>query len=188
MKRIISFLVVIFLSFTSISSFSVSSIPGTTTPDNDTTHLIIEVDRYITKQFPRSRLNAESLVAVCLEYDFDICFALAQGTIESGLGTAGVARKTNSPWNVGAYDGRSARSMARKGLGYDHPDESIEPYVQLVKRKYLGKNKDIHDLMKNYITLSGHRYASSPTYESELRRTYNRIRKGTSIHDLQYQL
>ena len=43
-------------------------------------------------------------------------------------------------------------------------------------------------LMKNYITGSGYRYASDKDYEVRLTRTYNKIKNSTKIYELQQQL
>ncbi len=150
--------------------------------------LVQETNQYINRKFPKSKLTGEALVTACEKHDFDICFALAQAEIESGLGTAGKAKRTNSPWNVGAYDGRSAQTMNKLGYGYSHPDHSIEPYIELVKTKYLGTRRTIHDLMKRYTTLSGHRYASDPNYERSLAGTYRKICLKTTLRELQEQL
>jgi hypothetical protein len=152
------------------------------------TELVQQVNDYITQTFPKSKLTGENIVKHCIKHDYDICFALAQAEIESGFGTAGKAKRTNSPWNVGAYDGRSAQVMNKKGFGYSHPDLSIEPYIVLVKTKYLGKTRTIHDLMKNYVTLGGKRYASDLAYERNLKSVYNKISTTTDIQKLQDKL
>lgn len=147
--------------------------------------LITEVDDYISKTSPSSQLNATVLVKKCLEYDLDIIFVLAQGQIESNFGTAGIATKTNSVWNVNSYDGRSAQYIIKNKLGYIHPNHSIEPYLQLIKYKYLSTNKTEYDLMNNFISNAGYRYASSIIYEYQLKSLYNRINNTTNIKKLQ---
>lgn len=163
---------------------------STTLSENDSirTELINEVSNYITKHFPASRLNAHALVTTCERHNFDLIFAMAQGQIESGFGTAGKARITNSVWNVGQYDGRSVATMNKLGLNFAHPDNSIEPYIMLVKTDYLGDKRTYNDLMKRYVSLTGHRYASNPNYEFSLRTTYNRIVRTTRIQELFKQL
>lgn len=143
--------------------------------DSLRTELIHQVYEYIGSRFPDSKLSAETLVEACEKYKFDICFALAQAEIESHLGTAGIASKTNSVWNVGAFDGRSSQTMEQMGLGYDHPDDSIEPYIQTIQNRYLGKTKSLEELLNNYVDLNGHRYASNPDYERLLTQKYNQI-------------
>ena len=156
--------------------------------DSIRSELVRQTNAYISQKFPKSKLTGEALVMACEKHDFDICFALAQAEIESGLGTAGKARRTNSPWNVGAWDGRSVQTMNKLGYGYSHPDQSIEPYIELVKTKYLGNKRTINDLMVRYTSLSGHRYASDPNYERSLRSTYRRICAKTTLRELQDSL
>lgn len=156
--------------------------------DSIRNELVQATNDYITQKFPKSKLTGEALVTACEKHDFDICFALAQAEIESGFGTAGKAKRTNSPWNVGAWSGRSAQTMNKMGYGYAHPDQSIEPYIELIKSKYLGTRRTIHDLMNNYVALSGHRYASDPNYERILKSTYRRICRKTTIKPLQESL
>lgn len=188
-----AFKYLVFLLIGIACGFSVDKAPTNTVVVMDRNEvirelLIDEVDGYINKNFSNSNLDAQALVDICLEEDFDIAFALAQGQIESGFGTAGAARKTNSVWNVGHYDNRTANCVIRAGLGFNHPNESIEPYIRLVKDKYLGDNKTVEDLMKRYVSLSGYRYASDKSYESKLRATYQTILRETNINTLANRL
>lgn len=146
--------------------------------------LIVEVDAYLKKCAPNTKLRGKDIVENCLYYDVDIAFVLAQAQIESNFGTAGIAKRTNSPWNVGAYDGRSASTMIKKGYGYKDPNESISRYLELLKTKYLVNGKDEYDMMKKYVTKGGARYASSRTYEYALTRTFNKINQNTRIDEL----
>lgn len=165
-------------------SDTTQAIPQSDSKDSIRQLLVLEIDNYISKRFPTSKLTGDALVTICSKHDFDIAFCLAQAQIESGFGTAGKGKKTNNPWNVGAYDSRSVQDMKKAGHSYTHPDQSIEPYVELVKTKYLGSNKTIHDLMKNYVNLSGHRYASGKGYETKLKGTYRAICTTTRILEL----
>lgn len=143
--------------------------------------LIDEVDAYIHKIAPKSKLNGNVIVEGCEKYNIDIIFVLAQGQQESHFGTAGVAAKTNSVFNVLAYDGRSAHDMNKRGHGFSHPNHSVEPYLELLTSRYLIDNKTEKDLMRKYVDKNGHRYASSKTYEQTLRRLYNKIDSTTDI-------
>lgn len=160
----------------------------TNNSDSLRSELVRQTNNYIYHSFPKSKLTGEALVMACEKHDFDICFALAQAEIESGFGTVGKAARTNSPWNVGAHDSRSAQTMNKLGYGYSHPDLSIEPYIELVKTKYLGTKRTVHDLMNRYVTLSGYRYASDPNYERTLRSKYRIICTRTTIRDIQLKL
>jgi hypothetical protein len=176
---------------TTAESPAITNVPTVTVQKHSNiikAELVRQVDDYISQSFPKSKLTGTSIVKHCLTHDFDICFALAQAEIESGFGTVGKAKRTNSPWNVGAWDGRSAQVMNKLGYGYSHPDLSIEPYIELVKTKYLGETRTVHDLMKNYVTISGKRYASDRGYEAQLKSTYKKICTKTKIRHLQDSL
>lgn len=146
--------------------------------------LINEVDTYINTIAPSSKLDGEIVVDKCCEYNVDIAFVLAQGQIESHFGTTGTARKTNSVFNVGAYDGYSAAKQRANGFGFSHPNESVEPYLILLTNKYLVNGKTINDLMVSYINYLGMRYASDTRYEYMLRSVYNKINSKTNINSL----
>lgn len=152
--------------------------------DSVKTQLINEVDTYINTIAPSSKLDGEIVVDKCCEYNVDIAFVLAQGQIESHFGTTGTARKTNSVFNVGAYDGYSASRQRANGFGFSHPNESVEPYLILLTNNYLVNGKTINDLMVSYINYLGMRYASDTRYEYMLRSVYNKINSKTNINSL----
>lgn len=143
-----------------------------------------EVDNYIHTIAPNSALNGIALVNKCEEYNVNIVFVLAQGQEESAFGTTGSASKTNSVWNVKAYDGRSAKDMIKKGDAYKHPDKSIEPYLKLLTTRYAVNGKTEMDLLDKYIDYNGKRYASNTSYESALRDIYGSIIINTNINAL----
>lgn len=148
--------------------------------------LVTEVQNYIDSTAPTSNLRAYNLIEMSDKYDIDIKFMLAQGQIESHFGTKGLARRTNSVWNVLAYDSLSYDRISEKGK-YKHPNASIEPYCKLLRERYLV-NKTELDLLDNFINNTGHRYASNPCYERELRNQYNKIQNNTKIDSLQDKL
>lgn len=148
-------------------------------------NLINEVDTYIDKISPSSKLDGKTVVDMCIKYNIDIMFVLAQGQIESHFGTTGTARKTNSVFNVGAFDGYSSNTQIKKGYGFDHPNDSVEPYLILLINNYLVNDKNTDDLMYNYVNKYGQRYASHTGYEKMLRSVYNKINKTTNINHYQ---
>lgn len=152
--------------------------------DSVKTQLITEVDTYINTIAPSSKLDGEIVVDKCCEYNVDITFVLAQGQIESHFGTAGTARKTNSVFNVGAYDGYSATKQRANGFGFSLPNESVEPYLILLTSNYLVNGKTVNDLMYVYVNHLGMRYASDTRYEYMLRSVYNKINSKTNINSL----
>lgn len=146
--------------------------------------IVTEIDRYIDSVAPNSALNGITLFQMCEKYDVDVVFAMAQAELESHFGVAGVASKTNSVWNVKAYDGRSAADMNRKGDGFSHPDHSIEPYLQLLVNDYMVNGKTEEDMFVKFVNKTGNRYASSTTYETKLLSIYNKINEKTCIRTL----
>lgn len=137
--------------------------------------LAIEVDNYISSVAPKANIDAFLMVDLCWQYGVDIRFVLAQGQIESHFATKGTAARTLSIFNVGAYDGHSASRQRRNGFGYSDPNDSIEPYLQLITNEYMVNGKTEIDLMQNYVNRLGMRYASNPRYEKMLRSVYKRI-------------
>ena len=137
--------------------------------------LAIEVDNYISSVAPKANIDAFLMIDLCSEYGVDIRFVLAQGQIESHFATKGTASRTLSIFNVGAYDGHSASRQRRNGFGYSDPNDSIEPYLQLITNEYMVNGKTESDLMQNYVNRLGMRYASNPRYEKMLRSVYKRI-------------
>ena len=148
---------------------------------NNYNNLVSEVDDYIDEISPSSKLDGKIVVDMCLKYNVDIIFVLAQGQIESHFGTTGTARKTNSVFNVGAFDGRSSATQIKKGFGFEHPNESVEPYLKLLCNNYLVNGINVNNLMYNYVNKYGQRYASHIGYEKMIRSVYNKINKTTNI-------
>ena len=146
--------------------------------DSIMNHLIAEVDDYISKQSPKANKTiAESIVKHGLNYDIDICFIMSQTQIETNFGVAGVGRESSR---------RSLFGVVKKRyLSYD---AAIEDYSKILRKSYLVKGRTEHDLMKNYVTGSGLRYASATDYEAKLSKTYKTIVKRTNIEELQKQL
>ena len=140
--------------------------------------LVRDVDNYIKNSAPKSKISAKSIVDACLEHEMNISFVLAQAKLESNFGTAGIAKKTNSVWNVNSYDGRSAAYIIKNKLGYSHPDESIIPYINLLKTKYLVDKSEEH-LLQNFVSVNGYRYASNKNYEKLLNNIYIKISRST---------
>jgi len=147
--------------------------------------LIGEVNGYITKMAPKSKLSADYLVEKCLEYDTDIVFVLSQGLLESHFGTKGTAVKSNSVWNVGSWDDGQIRSR------YKNQNESIEPYLKLINEDYFITitsrgdtiNRNLYHLVqdKGYKNYNGQRYATAKGYENAMRKLMIRIDEETAI-------
>lgn len=144
--------------------------------------LITEVQNYIDSVAPTSDLRASILVDECEKYSIDIKFVLAQGELESHFGTKGLASKTNSVWNVGAYTDMTLDEILKK-YKYNHPNESIDPYLKLLYNKYLTKDVE-EGLLNNFVDIHGNRFAEDPHYEERLKFKYKSL-CNTKIDSLQ---
>ena len=145
--------------------------------------IINQVEVYMTSKVNHHNLSAVVLLNACDKYDIDIRLPLSQGLNESHFGTAGLAKHTNSVFNVGAFD----HTPLDKILGiykYPHPNKSIEPYLALLRKSYLGKSKTECDLLNNFVDLKGRRYASYERYETELKLTWEEINRTTKLDSL----
>ena len=148
------------------------------------TTLTREVQAYIDKVAPTSNVRGYAIVDECEKYNIDICFVLAQGEIESHFGTKGLGSKFNNVFNVDVHDKVKNQKDMKKKYVYKYPNESIEPYLQLLTTKYLV-NKLESDLLIKYVDINGSRYATDVDYEEKLRSKYNSIVDNTNIINLQ---
>ena len=134
--------------------------------------LVENIDLVIRECAPSTCINGLAILRGCEKYDIDLFFVLAQGQLESHFGTKGMAAKTNSVFNVFAYDGHNYDKINKNGK-YSHPDHSIEPYLQLLANDYMSNGKTEQDLMVEFTNVNGNRYASSESYETSLVNIYN---------------
>ena len=146
--------------------------------------LVDATQYYIDSVAPNSGLRALVLVEKCEEYGIPISFALAQGEVESHFGTRGLAFRTNSVWNVGAYDSHTYSDIRYK---YTNPNNSINDYLSLLDKSYL-QGKTIEDLLESYVDTNGNRYASDKHYEVKLKQKVEYIKTNYSIDELQAKL
>lgn len=126
------------------------------------------------EDFPDTPIEAGMLrLAAYNAYDstgvlLPVELALAQAQMESSMGTRGRSPK-NNPFNVGEYDSGTVKWMASTY-------EGVESYYFLMCQNYL-RCKDLSILFKNFVNCNGHRYASSPNYESAIKKQFNYIKK-----------
>lgn len=146
--------------------------------------LVDATQNYIDSIAPNSNLRALILVEKCEEYKIPITFVLAQGELESKFGTTGLAYRTNSIWNVGAYDNYDIKDIKIK---YENPNDSVEPYLNLLNSNYLN-GKTIEDLLDSFTDINGNRYATDKYYESKLKTIHNYILTNHDIDSLQARL
>ena len=168
------------------SSYEIFEETNTLRYDSMKLVLANEVDRYIAQASNNiSALNGIVIVDNCINNDIDICFVLAQGEQESHFGTQGLARKTNSVFNVFAFDGHDYNAINKNGK-YDHPNDCVAPYIALLKRDYLVDGKTEYDMLHKYVNKNGARYASAENYEQSLIDKITKIKTSTEI-DVLYQ-
>ena len=146
--------------------------------------LVDLTQHYIDSVAPNSGLRALILVENCEKYGIPITFTLAQGEIESHFGTKGLAYRTNSVWNVGAYDGHSLSDISHT---YANPNDSVIPYLDLLTNNYLP-GKTVEDLFDSFTDINGNRYASDKYYETKLRDKVKYITDKYQIDELQERL
>lgn len=146
--------------------------------------LVDLTQHYIDSVAPNSGLRALILVENCEKYGIPITFALAQGEIESHFGTKGLAFRTNSVWNVGAYDGYDYSSISHK---FSNPNDSVVPYLDLLTANYLP-GKTVEDLLDSFVDINGNRYASDKYYETKLKDKIKYITDNYRIDEIQERL
>lgn len=146
--------------------------------------LVDVTQHYIDSVAPNSGLRALILVENCEKYGIPVTFALAQGEVESHFGTTGLAYRTNSVWNVGAFDNYGLEDISHK---FSNPNDSVVPYLELLIQNYLP-SKTVEDLLENFIDINGNRYATDKYYESKLKSTLKYIRSHYTIDELQSRL
>ena len=116
------------------------------------------------------RFNPDNLVLASYQYDYDLPLLLAQLQMESHFGTTKRAQRTNSMFSVGAYDN------GKDVVKYSNQDASIMPYIKLIKKDYMfDGQKDVDQILQNFVNHDGNRYASNPNYESDLAKTRKSI-------------
>lgn len=120
-----------------------------------------------------TNLSPEAIVKASEKHSFDLPLLIAAAHLESCFGATPRAQRTNSVYSVGSYD--SGKNMTT----YNHPNQSIEGYINLIKNDYLIDGKTIDDLLKpgGFINKNGHRYASKKNYETLLKSIRNKIIK-----------
>ena len=120
-----------------------------------------------------TKLKPETLVNASMETGFDLPFLLAAAHQESCFGATPRARRTNSVFSVGSYDnGKDYKT-------YADPNDSVNDYIDLMNRRYLGDEKSITDLLEPgcFVNDQGNRYASDQKYEGKIKQLRNSIIK-----------
>lgn len=124
-----------------------------------------------------TQLSAEAIVRASYNYNFDLPLLMAAAHLESCFGATPRARRTNSVYSVGCYDN------GKNAVIYNHPNDSIIGYINLINNDYLVDGKTINDLLKpgKFVNMHGKRYASAKNYENKLRKIRNKIKQNYPI-------
>lgn len=121
-----------------------------------------------------TKLTPEAIVNICEENNFSIPFTMAIANLESCFGQTPRSKRTNSVFSVGSYDN------GKNVCTYSTPDESIAPFINLIKKDYLQNGeKTLDDLLvtNQFVNMNGHRYAKNQKYEGQIKSIMNRIIK-----------
>jgi hypothetical protein len=118
-----------------------------------------------------TQLSPEALVTACEKNDFNLAFTMAVANLESCFGCTPRSKKENSVFSVGAYDN------GKNVCSYASQDESIVPFINLIKNDYLVGEKTIDDLLvpNQFVNHIGLRYAKGAKYEGQVKSIMNRI-------------
>lgn len=117
-------------------------------------------------------LDPEQLVKTCQDNDFSLPFTMAVAHLESCFGANDRAQRTNSVFSVGSYDN------GKNVCTYSDPNQSIQPFINLIKSDYISDKKDLNALLNpgNFVNGSGNRYAKRGNYENQVKSIMKRIK------------
>ncbi len=107
------------------------------------------------------KMLADAWYETLVNYNVDVpvTLALAQAYLESGFCSSKLSKQKNNPYSL-----KSGRSYAT----YTTLEVGITSYYKIIAKRYL-KCKTIDQLLKNFSTCEGYRYAGSKDYEWKLR-------------------
>ena len=73
-------------------------------------------------------------------------------------------------FSIGSYDD------GRNVVKYADQDSSIVPYIKTVKRDFfMNGEKEVEDVLTNFVNKEGKRYAMNPNYEKDIMKTRDSI-------------
>lgn len=152
------------LTGNTVATSNKATIAPVTTPSK-----VSPVDQYaaqaaaLLKKYPKTPLTGQMLAKAwdtAGRPDWPATHAIAQGQLESGLGTRG-RNPVSNPYNVGEFDKGTMRRFPNTEAG-------VQAYYKLMANKYLANGRTASDLQKSFINTAGKRYSSNPKYEQTL--------------------
>lgn len=126
-----------------------------------------EVEDYIKKCSPKSKMSGKLIADLCLEYDFDIPLLLSQAQTETNFG---IGNSRNSVFGI--YNKR-----------YAHPNDAVLDYIKLMQKSYI-KNRSVEKALNMGMNVEGsskYRYAEDPNYCTKIKKVRSSIIRGTEI-------
>lgn len=140
--------------------------------------LVKEIDAYIKQNSKNSRMSGVVITDMCIKHNFDIPLLLSQAHLEGHFATRGRTKTTGSAFGVGLYDNGVNK------FKFSDPNDSIEPYIFVVKNNYIC-DKNIEDLLrKGFTNKNNQRYASADGYAKKINGIRNKIKRNTNIDSL----
>ncbi len=107
------------------------------------------------------KMLADAWYETLVNYNVDVpvTLALAQAYLESGFCNSKLSKQKNNPYSL-----KNRRGYA----SYSSLEVGITSYYKVIAKRYL-KCKTIEQLLNNFSTCEGYRYAGSKNYELKLR-------------------
>jgi flagellum-specific peptidoglycan hydrolase FlgJ len=127
---------------------------------NDKTVLKKFTEIYNAKPGGKALISAKDFLELCQIYMVDPCLALAQGIIESRLGTRCLAVKTMNITNVGNTEDRRIRS-------FNSFSEGKIAYLETMQKYFVTTREEFSE--RNGRNLRGAVYATSRGYMKEVK-------------------
>lgn len=138
---------------------------------------------FINKRQPNPLQITGEMMANGAKIAFDLTnnlvppeLALAQLVLEGGIGNKDLnvrPVRTRNPFNVGNTSTSSAK--------YSSVQDGINRYYTLIAKNYLGKDKNVNDLLTNFVNHSNNRYANeNPNYERDLKNIISNVKQSYS--------
>lgn len=127
-----------------------------------------EVNKYIKKYAPKSKMSAVSIVEACLDSGYDIPLLLSQAHNESHFGTT------------------SKKVFGVSGKHYSNPNKAIIDYIELMQEQYV-KTRSVEEALRSGLRSEKYKrafYAESYAYARKIANTRNKIKSNTDIDEL----